>query len=536
MWSQFFLEHIHFALNVLTALVFFAVAWLYFDAWTVKKTMREILRVSGFLLLSISFLVHGLFVESQAIGATVISTDIQSWLFAITRLPGYLLLIGSLLIDPINPVPLTQGINQKPKKKQLASIGLLPPAQALFTIGAAPLLALVGGLLYLYRATAGLERHLFGVAMSILILAFTEILNVRSVFTNTVDIGLYELLRPYGPIWMIEHVLQLISMLILGKWVFGYLLKRFETQLFILFTTTIVIIFLFTSISLTSLLLGQSIESTKTQLTTDAAMFRIVLNSQQEDLLSFAKLVAESPETISLLSTNKRRELAASTQVQLKSKQLTGLIILNDKGTVIANGVDIERFGESSDDHPLFTESMKGQGKTAIRVVDTGLLPTLSIEAASPITQNGTIIGVVLAQNSIDTAVLDGVKKQTGLDVSLYAGTTLSATTLLSPDGVNRPLGILEQNKNVITSVLTNNESFTGSVSLLNRPYIASYSPLSNVSQESIGMVMVGKPASEVLSAARRSIEATFLLTTLLLVLSVIPSYIVSQYLVKQIH
>lgn len=538
MWSQFFLEHIHFAVYVGAALVFFAVAWLYFDAWTASKRPREIIRSLGFLLFSLSFLLKGMVVESQAIGATVIPAGFHTWAFAVTRLTGYLLIITSLLMDPINPKPETSGIPDPPKRrliKRLKASAIIAP-QAVFTLGAAPLLGILTGLLYLYRATAGMERHLRGVAVAMLLLSVTEFLALRAVFATTNDIGLYAFLRPYSTVWIIEHIILIISVLLLGKWVFGYLLKRFETQIFILFTTAIVVIFLLTSLSLTTLLVKQIEDSTYQQLITDAALFRMVLTSQEQDLLSYATLIGQSPDILTRISTNKRREIAELLRLQMINKKINNLLIVGSEGEVIANGEDIERFGEIMDDHPLISESLKGTKKTSMRIIHTNLVPGLTIEAASPIRDNDKIIGAVLVQQTIDTALLDGVKNQTNLDVSLYAGKTLSATTLLSPDGVNRPIGTIETRDYITTPVLTNAQPYTGVVSLLNKPYVSSYSPVTNTRNEAIGMIMVGKPMMIVIASARRSIEITFILTTILMALSIIPSYLFSRFLVKQIR
>ena len=50
---QFFGQNIHFAINLFAALVFFAVFWLYFDAWTNKHDVKVLAKWLGFLLVAI---------------------------------------------------------------------------------------------------------------------------------------------------------------------------------------------------------------------------------------------------------------------------------------------------------------------------------------------------------------------------------------------------------------------------------------------------------------------------------------------------
>lgn len=55
MWMPFLLENMHFAVNLFTALVFFAVFWLYYDASTVRREWKELIKLIGLFLLSLSF-------------------------------------------------------------------------------------------------------------------------------------------------------------------------------------------------------------------------------------------------------------------------------------------------------------------------------------------------------------------------------------------------------------------------------------------------------------------------------------------------
>jgi len=60
--------------------------------------------------------------------------------------------------------------------------------------------------------------------------------------------------------------------------------------------------------------------------------------------------------------------------------------------------------------------------------------------------------------------------------------------------------------------------------------------PLKDVDNNPVGMLFVGKPQVGVLQAAGRSIEMTFLVAVILLVLSIIPAYFISKYLTNQIR
>lgn len=166
---------------------------------------------------------------------------------------------------------------------------------------------------------------------------------------------------------------------------------------------------------------------------------------------------------------------------------------------------------------------------------DSVVAPIVSIRSATPIKVGSTIIGVVMVGTDIDNAFVDGVRKATNLDSSIYADDTRSATTYISPDGKSRWIGIREKNGIVKSEVLNKGKSYSGVVNILNIDYLAAYEPLKDIDNITVGMLFVGVPQTNLLISAGRSIELTFLISTILLMLSVIPAFIMSKYLASQI-
>src|SRR3989344_1073823 len=105
MWQQFFLENIHFAIDLFLAVTFFAIAWLHIDAWIARKNTRDMLRILGFLALSISFVLQAGYLESSLFSGSGALELSGTPLFVIFRVAGYLLTIISLIIDPLQKKP-----------------------------------------------------------------------------------------------------------------------------------------------------------------------------------------------------------------------------------------------------------------------------------------------------------------------------------------------------------------------------------------------------------------------------------------------
>ena len=109
MWLNFFLENGHFAINLIAALVFFAVFWLYLDALSQRKNLKGFLRCIGLLFIAISFVLRATQIESVILAQSLFSSVFSQAIFSFFKIGGYILLIISLNIDPLIPRPIKQG-------------------------------------------------------------------------------------------------------------------------------------------------------------------------------------------------------------------------------------------------------------------------------------------------------------------------------------------------------------------------------------------------------------------------------------------
>ena len=528
MWSIFLFENGHFAVNLLAALVFLAIAWLHFDAWLGKKTTKEALKIAGFSLLAASFFSHALVVESLGLTAPLLPATVHFWLTQAPRLIGFLLLGAGTFIDPLQPQPAVPLIFlSTPLSANPAT--LLPLSSIPLSLGVA--------LLFLRRATTGLERHLLPVSIGFFLLSISEIFGLASLFSATIHPAVLAWIAPFGPLWFAEHAFLLIATLVLGRWVFSYLLKRLLSQLFMIITLCILTIFLLTTVSFTALLL-KSLETESTrQITTDAKVLAYALDTKKQEALTAAAALAQNPATAAALTatssgTSTLKEL---TRDHLLAKKQSQLVVIDATGQVIARGEDSDKPTDNLSADPAVTRALDGADSTSLVAVESVLAPQLSIVAAVPVKTGDQVIGAVVAGNAIDNAFVDGVKAATGLESSIYGGDAISATTLVSEDGTSRPVGLKVANSRVTQAVLDQNQPFAGPVSLQSTSYLAAFLPLTDADNTPLGMLSVARPQIEVLSAASRSIQFTFVIAAALLVLSIAPVVLISRYLTRQI-
>src|SRR6185436_14219895 len=163
---QFFLQNLHFALSLFAALVFFAASWLYFDAWTIKKDKKDSLKILGFFYLCLSFVISSTHIEQTILKNAVIDQNLVLAASFILRVLGYATLLFGLYIDPLQKRP---GEEKSSKKVELHSLAGFGVASLLSVIS--PVLAAGCGMMFLRRATHGLERHLLPVALSFFLFA-----------------------------------------------------------------------------------------------------------------------------------------------------------------------------------------------------------------------------------------------------------------------------------------------------------------------------------------------------------------------------
>jgi hypothetical protein len=535
MWYQFVFENVHFSLNILGALVLFAVCWLYADAWTARKNDTRVgIRALGFLFLSLSYVFHAMDVEGIAVSGIPFSAWISGVGVPVARIVGYSAIVWSLLTEPLMPVP------QQPPglAPAIAGAGIGFPVgflQWVYYIGS-PLGAVMTGILYIRRSTVGLERHVRTVGIAFLLMALSDVFGLSMLFRNTTNVDVFNAVKPFGVFWIITHVLLAVGFVLLERWVFGYLLKRFETQLFIIYTTTVVVIYLIITVVFTGLLVGNVTSITKGHLETDARVLSYAIESRKNEALSLAHILATDAQVIEALGTGQRKTIADITARQLESSVQSYVIVVNVNGQVVARGDDAQKYGDSLSGDPLVAKALMNADSTGVVLQEGVMAPELSVRAVTPIVKNGTVIGVAIVGTVLDTTFVDGLKRATGLEATLYgADLKVSATTLTTADDVTRPLGVILTDRTVKQTVIGESEPYTGAVTFLSKSMFASFLPIQNIDKTTIGMVSIAKSQLAVLALAGQSIQLTFVVAAILILLSVVPAYFIARFMTRQL-
>lgn len=525
---QFLSQNIHFAIYLLASLVFFSMFWLYFDAWLNKKDFKELIKWLGCILLSVSYFMLATVVEGALLTKPLLG-NVPNQLAEITQLLGFLALIIGQLSDPLQPVPKNLGI-QKPTSN-LGLIGFYSTIKL-----AIPLSVLMLAILYWRRATTGLERHLKPVAIGFGFVSLSSFISVSSLYRNTSNPVTFNILAPFGVIWWIAHITLLIGIVLLGKWVWQYLVKRVFSQLFITFMAMSVMIFLVTTLSFSFLLVNSVQQDELSSLENSSRSMLLAIDSKQNETTANAEVISKNDKVATAISSKNHDELLKIVGNFIETKKLSSLIIANNSGQVILRAEDSSRWGDSISDDVIFQRAVAGITTKSISNSEDAISPTVNFRSAVPVKdQNDKIIGVVIASIVADTAFVDSIKQATGLDISVYSNNIRSATTQLSADGKTRLIGVKENSPDINKQVIDNGQMFKGIIEVQNQEYLSVLSPLKSHDSKVVGMYSVGISNSHALKTAGQSIQVTFLISALMILLSLVPLLIVAKKITRQV-
>ena len=181
---------------------------------------------------------------------------------------------------------------------------------------------------------------------------------------------------------------------------------------------------------------------------------------------------------------NKLKEFAQ----HAKNETNAGFVTLTDeKGTVIARASG-DKKGDSIANNALVSVAMRGQVKSdLVHMQNNGL----SIGCAAPVLQNGKVIGTILFGEGFRShAFVDGLKKITGLEVTVFENDTRVSTTI--QNNGQRAIGTQVNNPQVVSSVLNNGGTYLQTASIFGNAYKTMYWPLKNEEGRTVGMFFIG--------------------------------------------
>lgn len=487
MYFYFLINNLHFALELFGFVVFLMAAWLTLDSYFTQKDFSTLFRGIGFGLIGASVLVHALNYGS----------DILSYLGSFLFVLGLTLMIAGFLLI---------------KKLQMASVLVIPAFStwdSLFSGLSTALLALV-----VYFAYRQYKRE-YNPTWIPLIISFL-LITLGSLFS------LFNISDQVNIVFIVSHFFELLGYGFLARWVWQYLSLRIRESMVLIFISGALFLATVVTLAFSTILIGRIAVDTEASLLTDAKVFDLTINSLENESLAKARLLAGDSELIQALSKNDFSQIERIIEGFLE-KEKVGFITVADKdGNVILRAHALTKRGDSISNQRVFEEAVSGNPFVTI---ENDLVEKLSVRAGARIVGDGNTLGVLVVGYPLDNAMVDGIKRITGLEMLVYDKDVSVAGTALAVDGRTRLIGTSVTSDNIKNIVLNEGKSMTARVTMSSESFLASYLPLYNGDGKIIGMVSAAKSEQNILDIANATNRLTLITIIIMMLVLAWPIY-----------
>jgi len=218
------------------------------------------------------------------------------------------------------------------------------------------------------------------------------------------------------------------------------------------------------------------------------------LKALQEKTMMIASLIANNPSVSSAIKEGKTDFLQKFASDIVKSQEGMLVTIVNKEGNVIARGHS-DKTGDSVMNQNNVKKALAGEATTG---VEEGSVVKLSLRSGHPVKIEGEIVGSIIAgiDLSSDTTFVDKMKKDLGVECTIFHNDTRVSTTILK-DG-QRAIGTKMDNPQVIETVLNKGQIFYNENKIMDRKYDTVYWPLHGADGKIAGMLFIGKDRSAI--------------------------------------
>lgn len=523
---NFWLQNLAYVSYIILGFILVAVAWLHYDAHMAARNRLNQLKAAGFLLLALG-MIGKVFVDVAGI------VSFGQWL---VMLLGLGLVMVAVWKEKILPSRLDQLIGEQhtqPHMEQQTT--QLNSSLAIFAVlipGVQALMSAVIAILMYRRLKLGKVREYKPLVRAFALLGIAFLLEATFGLQNSDVIALQTIFGKFGIVWLVAVLAYVGAAVCLMDWVRAYIKFRPKPQLFLAFAAVAVTIATLGALIYSGFLFSNTQADLFKQLQKDVNVLDLAVTNLQSNALTTAGLLAKNPQIVSAFTNNDYKALYDAGHLYAKEAIDIDSIIFTDPSAQVLMRTDNEsQIGQSLTDDNLIVYAIKEAKERVSVVIDAGVLgQEVQVRAVQPVIgKGGKVIGVVQARVVIDDAFADKVKRETELEVAVYAGDKRAASTLLAPDGQTRRENTADTNAEVLDTVLKQGKDFAGSVKVINDTYHAAYAPLYNTNQEVVGMLFVGRPEQVLLDSVSGSLVSTFLVAIILAALSLVVAYKLAQ-------
>ncbi len=494
MFLYFVLNNIYFALETFGALAFLMVAWLAFDSLSIRRDFLTASRAIGFLFLAVWQIFH----------AFQFSDNNLQYIGYGAYFLGLIFVLLNLSLE----IPV-----ERPEFK-----AILPPIAAI----ALTFDSIATGLLFLISLLA-YRQYLKEQKVAIRLFAFGF-----SALTLASFVSLFYDHDTFNILWGFQHLFEFVGFYLIIWWVWQYLQLRIREELVMIFFSGALFISLIATLVF-SMINAARVESlTADSLTNEAKLFNLSISNLEDSVLSKTALLAKDDKLNQAF--NKSTVSAANQDLDslASGMALKSLLVVDRVGSSLSSAFSTP-VGRDLSGQMIVQQALAGKPIASIAYEPGG---DLLINSSAPIQRDGKTIGAVLAGFPLDSAFVDSVNRVTGLQLSIYYGDTVAASTAFDnqPDRV----GVKETNPDVLRQVLQGGQALTTQVLLGSKPYISVYLPILDYQNKPVGMISVSRSEHEILDISNQTNRLTLVTILVIMLILITPFYFLTKRLSEE--
>jgi hypothetical protein len=491
----FFVHNFHFALELMGAVAFLMAGWLTFDTYFLKKDAASLLSAVGLALLALFQVAH---VTAEG--------DVLAYVASLVLLLGLALIAGSFLK------------NQELKLQAVVVIPAFTLWGGYLSLAAALLFIIVAYLSY-RRSHKEMNKALIPFALAFFALGVGAAL------------GFFKSGNEISAVFIVEHLFKLAGFLFLVQWVWQYLQLRIRESMVLIFISAALFLSTVVTLAFSTILIGQITAETERNLLTDVKVLNLHIEALKEESWAKASLIASDSALKEALVANDFSHLEQLTEGYMENYKL-GFVTVTDKdGNVLVRAHALSRRGDSLLGERALEDALNG---SPFVTIEESPVEKLSIRAGAPIFDKRLIVGTVIAGYPLDNALVDSIKRLTGLEMFIYTKDVSIAATALAADGRTRVTGFPLKNSAVTSAVLVAGELVTAEANLYGKTFLASYLPLKNGDGKIIGMLSAAKPQDELLALENTTNRLTLVTVLIIMFTLIYPIYLLTKRLTEE--
>ena len=227
-------------------------------------------------------------------------------------------------------------------------------------------------------------------------------------------------------------------------------------------------------------------------LSTNKLAIQDKIDQYSENYKSLSVAQASRPNVIHGIETKNSGLLGKLSGDLVASGQADFMAFVDKNGGLLgSHGVEIDMQGRTTSS--CISKSLNGGICTTLGPTKNDMV---TLQATAPVSLEGKVIGAVLVGMSLtkNDAFADRMKKIFGTEVTIFSGNERVSSTLM--DNGRRAVGTKLDNDLILDEVIKKKNIYSAVVSLFNKPHMAIYWPLRDVSENVIGMLFLGKDMS----------------------------------------